>query len=140
LPIPTDARFVRPILANLLDNAVRYGGGTVTLTAETDEAYAVIRVQDEGPGIPPEEQRRIFDRGYRSQSGRGRSSVGRGLGLFVAREFALRLGGTLSVRSQAGRGTTFILRLPLGEEATRPELDFFPRDVDSLWTVGRAAG
>jgi len=112
LTISSNPHYIRQILANLLDNAAKYGSGWIGVTAERGERHLVIRVEDDGDGIAPAEQSEVFERGYRAASART-ISTGRGLGLFVAREFAQRLHGALTLRSEAGVGTTFLLRIPL---------------------------
>ena len=112
LTISSNPHYIRQILANLLDNAAKYGSGWIGVTAERGERHLVIRVEDDGDGIAPAEQSEVFERGYRAASVRS-DSAGRGLGLFVAREFAERLHGALTLRSEAGVGTTFLLRIPL---------------------------
>lgn len=110
--VTSDSHLIRQIVANLLENAARYGSGWVGLAAERDDRGLLIRVEDDGEGISPEDQSRVFARGYRAEAARQRRADGQGLGLFIAREFAERLGGRLSLRSEVGAGTTFELRLP----------------------------
>lgn len=124
LIVQTNPHYVRQIFGNLLDNAARYGSGWVGLKAELDEDSILIRVEDDGDGISPEEQPLVFARGYRAASAR-RSTPGQGLGLFVARELAQRLQATLTVRSTVSVGTTFALRLPCtAAAAVRPPVFF----------------
>lgn len=113
LTVNSNPHYVRQIVANLLDNAAKYGSGWIGLSADERRGRLVIRVDDDGDGISSEEQDRIFERGFRSPTAVEMSSSGKGLGLFVAREFAHRLGGRLTVRSEAGVGSTFELRIPL---------------------------
>jgi signal transduction histidine kinase len=80
--------------------------------ASAEEEAVVLSVEDHGPGIATEEQRLVFEKFGRVNSG-GRSKPGAGLGLFIARSIAEAHGGTLDVRSDAGAGATFILRLPV---------------------------
>ena len=103
---------IQQILVNLVDNAFKYGRPPVTVTvAPVDSAYE-IAVRDAGPGIPREEQERIFEKFYRSDPKLTRAPGGTGLGLYIARELAERMGGTLAVGSAPGRGTAFVLTLP----------------------------
>ena len=92
----------------LIDNALRYGdGGAIRVTTSAD---ATIQVADRGPGVPPEERDRIFERFYR---GRVRGSEGGfGLGLAIGRELAERMSGTLTLADRPGGGTRFTLSLP----------------------------
>lgn len=97
----------------VLDNALKYtpAGGRVTLTVVEGAARAGIRVDDTGPGIPPEEQGRVFDRFYRGQA--GRHLPGSGLGLAMARALVQYDGGTVEIQSEVGKGTTATLWWPL---------------------------
>jgi len=78
----------------------------------TDSALVTIRVTDTGPGIAPEHLSRIFERFYRVDRARSRDSGGTGLGLALVRHVVERSGGSVSVRSEVGTGTTFAIRLP----------------------------
>ncbi len=105
------------VVGNLLSNAIKYtpAGGTVTLEAGQqtgDEPGLWIAVRDTGPGIPPEEQARIFEPFHRAQSGR-RFPQGMGLGLTIARDLVAAHGGRLEVESRPGEGSCFTIRLPL---------------------------
>ena len=101
-------------VANLLDNAVKYSeaGTTVRVGVSTDDGAVVIAVSDEGIGIPARDLDRIFERFYRVDAARDRRTGGTGLGLAIVRHVATNHGGTVSVRSQEGVGSTFTLRLP----------------------------
>lgn len=104
---------LQSIVANLLDNALRYGGPgcTVQLTLSAGPAPGwSLTVQDDGPGIAPAEQARVFDRFYR---GAGQAASGSGLGLAIVRQAALRLGGSVAIGpGLAGRGVGLQLRVP----------------------------
>lgn len=103
---------IEQILVNLLDNAFKYGRPPVTITVSPAGHAVAIAVRDAGPGIPREEQERIFEKFYRSDPKLTRTPSGTGLGLYIARELAERMGGMLDVRSTPGRGTTLVLTLP----------------------------
>jgi two-component system, sensor histidine kinase and response regulator len=102
---------VRQILSNLLSNAVKYGGDAkrVDVTVEEKAATVAIAVRDEGIGIPAAELPRMFQRFHRVA---GNGGEGHGLGLFIASSLARLHRGTLGVRSEPGRGSTFTLELP----------------------------
>jgi signal transduction histidine kinase len=107
---PTD---VAVALDNLLANAIAYtahGGVTVRLAA--DEHDVTVSVTDTGIGIPAEHLPRVFERFYRVDAARTRVSGGTGLGLSLVRNAAERAGGTVSIDSSVGQGTTVTLRLP----------------------------
>lgn len=112
-----DAGAVRQVLDNLLDNAVKYTpeGGRITVRARADDSEAVIEVEDTGIGIEPRDQPRIFERFYRVDTARSRELGGTGLGLSIVKHIVLAHDGEVSVESLPGRGSTFRVRLPLGE-------------------------
>lgn len=107
-----DGKWTAEALYNLLDNAVKYtpAGGAVALRAVPYELFCRIDVQDTGPGIPEEEQPRVFGRFYR---GRGTEETeGVGIGLYLVRQIAAGQGGYVKVASAPGQGSTFSLFLP----------------------------
>ncbi|KOG60463.1 histidine kinase [Streptomyces griseoflavus] len=97
------------VLGNLLDNAQRHARESVRASVAREGEWAVLRVEDDGPGVPPEERERIFERFVRLDDARSRDDGGAGLGLAIARDVAERHGGTLTVRT----GSVFELRLPV---------------------------
>ena len=101
------------IAVNLLDNAVRYGreGGLIRLTLENDGCNAVIRVQDDGPGMSEAEIEHAFERFWRADA--SRSSSGTGIGLAIVQAAAHAHGGEAAVQSEKGRGCTFTVKIPL---------------------------
>lgn len=84
----------------------------MTLSAERAESAVLLRVQDTGSGIAPEHVAHVFDRFYRADSARTAQSGEAGLGLAIARSIVEGHGGTISVESTPGQGTTFTIRLP----------------------------
>ncbi|HEX6535470.1 MAG TPA: HAMP domain-containing sensor histidine kinase [Gemmatimonadaceae bacterium] len=114
IPVVSDALRVRQILMNLVSNALKYSPSDreVRVVAAYADGSARVSVIDRGPGIPREEQERIFEPFY--QAGRRRGG-GVGLGLPLARRLARILGGELTVRSEPGEGSEFVLRVPSGE-------------------------
>ena len=96
------------ILDNLLDNAIAYAPGEITLESGREDGRVILAVRDHGPGIAPSELERVTERFYR---GRGTPSGGSGLGLAIARELAEKWGGSLSVSSAEGGGTRVEIRL-----------------------------
>lgn len=103
------------VVRNLVENAIKYtpAGGTVEISADRDSAGGlVVRVRDNGVGIAESHLPRIFERFYRIDKGRSRDVGGTGLGLSIVRHYAEALGGTVSVDSEPGRGSTFEVRLP----------------------------
>lgn len=106
-----DRDALKQILLILLDNALKYSQGTIRITTEATGEQATICVQDEGPGITPEQLEHIFDRFYRGEA--DASVPGFGLGLPIARSLAEEQGGTIAVKSEVGKGSTVCIRLPL---------------------------
>jgi len=111
-------------IVQLLDNAFRYSppASTITITVDSVNGFAIVRVTNEGTEILPEEQHRIFDRFYRGAAGHHAS--GTGLGLYVAKKIVLAHGGTLQLDTEHvyGQGTTFYLRLPVAKKERKHEL------------------
>ena len=110
----TDPDKLRQVLVNLVDNAVRFSpnGGRVTVGAARRGEMIVLTVADQGVGIPYTEQQRIFSKFYRvgdAQTG------GTGVGLFIAQGLVTALGGRITVRSEEGRGSNFVVELPSRE-------------------------
>ncbi len=107
------------LFLNLLDNAIKYTpqGGTITLRAEKQPSQVCVSISDTGPGIAPEHLPHLFERFYRGESDRARYANGQpggaGLGLAIAQEIAHAHGGSLTVRSTPGQGSTFVVCLPL---------------------------
>nr|WP_203606546.1 HAMP domain-containing sensor histidine kinase [Streptomyces sp. SID11385] len=101
------------ILGNLLDNARRHARSDIALTLRQDGADAVVTVSDDGPGVPPAERERVFERFVRLDDARTRDEGGAGLGLAIARDAAHRHGGSLVVGERHGGGAEFVLRVPL---------------------------
>lgn len=116
-PVPAvrgSGRDLSLLVRNLLDNAIRYtkSAGTVVASVTADNGSVVLRVTDTGSGIPTKELTRVFERFYRVDRARSRETGGTGLGLAIVRHVAENHGGTVSVKSELGRGSTFEVRLP----------------------------
>ncbi|MFD4751979.1 sensor histidine kinase [Streptomyces sp. NPDC058426] len=101
------------ILGNLLDNARRHARSEVALALRQEGADAVVTVSDDGPGVPPAERDRVFERFVRLDDARTRDEGGAGLGLAIARDAAHRHGGSLVTGERPGGGAEFVLRVPL---------------------------
>ncbi|GAA1873259.1 HAMP domain-containing sensor histidine kinase [Myceligenerans crystallogenes] len=104
------------VLRNLLDNAERHAAGRVTLTVGQEGTTAVVAVGDDGPGVPPAERTRIFERFVRLDDARSRDDGGAGLGLAIARDVARRHGGDVVVSDAPEGGARFELRLPAARD------------------------
>jgi signal transduction histidine kinase len=126
LEATVDESRVHRVLANLLTNAVKYSpnGGVVRVTVKAsdgpDGKFALLSVCDEGVGIPQDDLPHVFDRFHRGANVVGRFA-GTGLGLASARELVEMHGGSISVESEEGKGSIFVVRLPTTPpaEATR---------------------
>lgn len=117
--VRTSGPAVAKIMGNLVTNAVRYNreGGPVTVTVTPLADGARLEVADEGIGIAPEEQARVFDEFYRTAAAQQRSSLGTGLGLPIVHRLAHELGGAVVLHSVPGQGTTVTVDLPLAPPA-----------------------
>lgn len=113
--IMTSEAAIAKILGNLVGNAVRYNrpGGPVTVTVTRLADGARLEVADEGIGIAPEDQARVFDEFYRTAAAQQRTSLGTGLGLPIVHRLSHELGGAVVLRSVVGQGTTVTVDLPL---------------------------
>lgn len=106
---------LKELLFNLMGNGIKYSenGGTVTTRVHVQDGKAVISVEDHGIGIPEEDQSRVFERFYRVEKGRARKNGGTGLGLAIVKHITQLYGGTVSLESQVGKGSTFTVILPI---------------------------
>jgi len=113
---------LKQLLLILLDNAFTYtpDGGRIVLSVHHVDGEAEIAVRDNGPGIPPEQLTRVFDRFYRGDVARTYGNLGAGLGLAIARWIVDCHRGTIRVESTPGEGTTVFVRLPISREAAQP--------------------
>ena len=138
LEVLGDIDQVRLALGNLVANAVAYSaeGSKVVVSVQPNELMVDISVTDEGIGIPAAEIDRIFERFYRVDPARHRSTGGTGLGLSIVKHVAASHGGEVTVWSEEGQGSTFTLRLP---RPTDPPSDPGSSFVEPSQIVGRAA-
>ena len=106
---------MKELLLNLMENALKYGresGGVVEVTVQRQGEEFSIAVADNGIGIPTESQPHVFERFYRVDKGRSRQNGGTGLGLAIVKHIVQLYGGTLSLESELGAGSTFTVTLP----------------------------
>lgn len=103
---------LRRCIANLLDNARRYGGGPIDLTLDDSEKEVRIVISDHGPGIPTAQLEKVFEPYFRLESSRARHTGGTGLGLAIAKAIVEAHGGTITLRSKSGEGLTATVALP----------------------------
>jgi signal transduction histidine kinase len=113
--VEADGDRLRQAIENLLDNAVKYSpdGGLVEVRVESRDGRGLVLVSDEGIGIPPDQQARIFEKFYRLDPSMTRGVGGSGLGLYIIRELVTLMGGEVGVESALGSGSTFTIDLPL---------------------------
>lgn len=123
---------VTTAVANLVANAVHYSepDSTVLVTTRAEDEYVAISVVDQGIGIPRLEIDRIFERFYRVDPARHRSTGGTGLGLSIVKHVAATHGGEVKVWSEEGQGSTFTLTLPRAEAASGPTAEDEPHPAD----------
>ena len=123
LTVQGDPDALKRAVANLLENAVRHApeGSAVQVRSGAEQGWAWVAVTDRGPGIPPEQQERVFDRFWRADKARSRREGGTGLGLAIVRQVVESHGGQVRLHSVPGAGATFVLWLPLaGSGRSRP--------------------
>src|SRR5207247_6687113 len=115
LPIRGSARDLRLMLSNLVENAIQYTrpGGRIEVSLRADGDHALLEVRDTGAGIPTKDLYRVFERFYRVDRARSRTTGGTGLGLSIVKHVVEIHGGTVSVESALGEGSRFLVRLPL---------------------------
>ena len=109
-----DAQKLYQVFLNLIDNSVKYSdpGARVEISVEEDEASLAVRISDTGVGIPEEDLGQLFERFYRVNKDRSRSTGGSGLGLSISQEIVALHGGEIEVESEVGTGSTFTVRIP----------------------------
>ncbi|MDE3241881.1 MAG: GHKL domain-containing protein, partial [Nitrospirota bacterium] len=115
--IRSDPRQLQEAFLNLLLNAIQamassHGRGTLTVAANLHQAWIEVRIQDDGPGILPEHRPKLFEPFFSTKS----AGEGTGLGLWTVRAIVMGLKGRVACETEVGRGTTFIVRLPVSEE------------------------
>jgi PAS domain S-box-containing protein len=123
--VRADPQQLQEVFLNLILNAMQamvtaHGQGTLTVSAalapsDAEGGWIEIRIQDDGPGIPPEHRTKLFEPFFTTKP----SDQGTGLGLWTVRTTLMTLKGTVTYETEVGHGTTFIVRLPVGEEPTR---------------------
>jgi two-component system OmpR family sensor kinase len=129
-----DEARLRQVIGNLMSNALTHtpdgtpvevsiGSGPLGLRADSPEAAVILDVTDHGPGMAPEQARRVFERFYRADEARTRKTGGSGLGLAIVAALVRAHGGIASVRTSPGHGATFRVALPLAPEAAGQHAD-----------------
>jgi len=113
-PMLLDYDKIWEAIYNIVDNAIKYSpeGGFVKMSLTLEKGEAIVKVEDNGPGIPESEKDKIFERFYRLDDSRARETGGTGLGLAIAKEAVLLHGGSISVSSEGEMGSIFSIHLP----------------------------
>jgi signal transduction histidine kinase len=115
ITIKADSNRLKQILLNLIDNAVKYSEPDTPITVKLNQQakQAVLQISDHGIGIPLPDQARIFERFYRVDEARSRTTGGTGLGLSIVKTLVEAMGGNITLTSQPGKGTTFVVIFPI---------------------------
>jgi PAS domain S-box-containing protein len=130
-PVYLDRGMWEKVVLNLLSNALKFTfDGAIRVAVRAEDGQAVVTVADTGIGVPAHEMPRLFERFHRIENARSRSNEGSGIGLALVQELIQLHGGTITVSSAEGKGTTFTIRLPFGD-AHLP--------ADALVSTGHAA-
>ena len=118
--VAADPDKLRQVLVNLVENAIKYSpdGGRISVALAPIDGFVRLSVEDEGLGIPEREQVRIFDKFHRLDAQMTRGVGGTGLGLYICREFVVRMGGRIWIDSREGHGSRFSFELPVADVAT----------------------
>jgi signal transduction histidine kinase len=115
-----DPNALSQVLRNLFDNAARHALSRVEVTVRPEHGQACLAVADDGPGIPPADRARVFDRFVRLDTDRARSSGGTGLGLAIVDEIVAAHGGNVRITDRNGCGAVVVVQLPLGLSTSAP--------------------
>ena len=108
---------IHQVMTNLVENAIRYGGKTITIGAKDSETGVRFYVKDDGAGIPSEHISRLFERFYRVDRARSVEGGGTGLGLAIVKHIVLKHGGTVHAQSELGKGSAFSFVLPFADDS-----------------------
>lgn len=113
-PIKMDPELIKQVFSNLIENAIKYSPDETSISIKSmeKEGYVVIRVTDQGPGIPAQELPNLFMKFYRSSNAKSSPIKGSGLGLYLAKYFTELHNGRIFVESNYGQGTVFVVELP----------------------------
>lgn len=116
--VKIDADRFSQVMINLIDNAIKHTSeGYINISVKNDGQFAMLKVSDTGSGIPSEHLSHIFDRFYRADEARRRDTGGAGIGLSIVKSIVAAHNGSISVESQSGIGSTFVVKLPLQKDS-----------------------
>jgi two-component system phosphate regulon sensor histidine kinase PhoR len=112
--VVADKNRLRQVVINLLGNSIKYTqAGSVALITRLEKGHFEIRISDTGIGISAEDQKNLFSKFYRVKSKETQAIIGTGLGLWITKQIVEEMKGTISVESIRGKGSEFIVRLPI---------------------------
>lgn len=114
--VHADYEKIERVIYNLLDNAIKFTQEVITIETSIKDSYVRVSFQDDGSGVSPEDQKKVFDRFYKGDSSRGLDKTGSGLGLSIVREFIKAHDETVSLFSEEGKGCRFEFKLPLCDD------------------------
>jgi signal transduction histidine kinase len=139
-PVDVDVDALAQALANLVDNAVKYsdGGKEISVSVQRNKSDVVIAVKDQGIGISPDEQHKIFERFHRVSTGLIHDVKGSGLGLSIVNHIVKAHGGSVVVESELGRGSTFFIRLPLSSRSALQATELIGSQGSSVEQMGKS--
>jgi two-component system phosphate regulon sensor histidine kinase PhoR len=128
-----DPNAITMALFNLLDNSVKYSADQKRIEVQVgrEDGFLYLAVRDQGIGIPPAEQQKVFDQFYRGSDASVRRIRGSGIGLAITRRVAKMHGGEVLVESEPGKGSTFTLRIPIIDDSKFEIRDSKFKDLDS---------
>jgi signal transduction histidine kinase len=112
-----DAQRLKEVFVNLMGNAVKYtlGSGTISVIHAVTPGEIITHIKDQGVGISPASQARLFEKFYRVQTDKTKDITGTGLGLFIVKQIIEKMHGRIWVESEEGKGSTFSFSLPRGD-------------------------
>ncbi len=131
VPATADGGRLGQVLRNLVENALTHtpAGGTITVSTLVEDGWATMTVEDSGPGIPDEHLAHIFDRFYRADPSRARTTGGAGLGLAIVRQIVEAHGGWVRAENRDGDGARFVVALPIEAGSASPGAPLPPPDA-----------
>jgi signal transduction histidine kinase len=139
--VEADSRCIEQVVRNLVENAVKYSpqGGEISISGERQDGEVVVTVTDQGVGIAPQYQDKVFERFYRVENRLTRGVSGSGLGLSICKGHIKAHGGRIWLESTPGQGSAFHFSIPLNaaEEAEKTQAKGETNDAENLRLAGR---